>query len=96
MVVKSRLRCNFLVGLSCKYKVASVTCLLSDFILPQNMVEHLHAFLFLFMTPENGISGDEMRTFVGALIQMQWIGELTLECKCVTTDCDEVEQSLVA
>ena len=84
-----------MVGLTFKYKVASVNCLLSGFILPQNIVEHLHAFLFLSMTPANGINDDETRTFVGALIQMQWLRELDLGSKCVTTDCDEVEQGLV-
>ena len=84
-----------MVGLSCKYKVASVTCLLSDFILSQNMVEHLHAFLYLLISPDNEITPDETRTFVGTLIQMHWLRELNLSGKCVTTDCDEVEQSLV-
>ena len=69
-----------MVGLSCKYKVASVTCLLSDFILPQNMVEHLHAFLFL---SDNGINSDEIGAFVGTLIRMQWLRGLNLKGKCV-------------
>ena len=94
MVVKSGLRCNFMVvksGLSCNYKVASVTCLLSDFILPQNMLEHLHVFLFLLISPEHRISDDETKAFVGALIQMQWIRKLNLSGTCITTGCDEVE-----
>ena len=49
----------------------------------QNMVEHLHALLFLFITPGNKITPDEIGAFVGTLIRMQWLRGLNLGGKCV-------------